>query len=264
MNEEGKNMNNYFDFTGKSTLITGAAGELGKALSEIFASNNSNLILTDMEERETELRQIADDLQKTHHIVAKIYMLDLRKGEEVKSLEKKLEENNVTIDILINNAGINIMQSAFMLSEEDWDNVVDTNMKGTFLMSQCAARMMAREKNNGIIVNISSQHGEVGNEKRAPYCASKAGIINLTRALAIEWARHNIRVNSVSPTFIINKQNEGILNSPQNTKTLLSNIPLGKYCTPSDVANAVLFLASAMADMITGHNLIVDGGYTAR
>ena len=153
--------------------------------------------------------------------------------------------------------------SEIVLSEDEWDKVVDINMKGTFLMSQGIAKFMIKN-NKGIIINIASQHGEVGNVKRAAYCASKAGIINMSRSLAIEWAKYNIRVNCVSPTFVIHDKNESYLKQPAVSKKLLKSIPLGSYCTPKDVADSVLFLASPMARLITGHNLLVDGGYTVQ
>jgi 2-deoxy-D-gluconate 3-dehydrogenase len=130
-------------------------------------------------------------------------------------------------------------------------------------MCQNIGRLMVTAR-TGSIVNIASQHGIVGNDMRAPYCASKAGVINLARELALEWAKYNIRVNCVSPTFVMTEKNKKMLTDNINFKKTLTSIPMGRYCTPLDVAQSVLFLSSPLASLITGHNLVVDGGYTIR
>lgn len=252
-----------FGCKNKNTIITGAAGQIGKVIAEVFAMQCSNLILVDINETKDSLQALAEQLSKEYGIEVNYYTVDLRVSSDVKGLAQILCEKFKCIDILVNNAGINKLVPALKVEEADWDDIVDTNMKGTFMMSQSIAKLMMKGK-EGAIINISSQHGEVGNENRAPYCASKAGIINLTRALSIEWAKYNIRVNCVSPTFVIHEKNESYLNDPTTSKKLLRSIPLGRYCTPIDVAKAVLFLSSPMAGMITGHNMIVDGGYTAQ
>lgn len=252
-----------FGCEGKNTIITGAAGEIGKVTAEVFALEHSNLILVDINETKNSLKELAARLSNEYSVEVSYYTADLRDSSDVQRLAQDLCEKFKFIDILINNAGINRLVPALKIREEDWDDVVDTNMKGTFMMSQSIAKLMMKGK-EGVIINISSQHGVVGNENRAPYCASKAGVINLTRALSIEWAKYNIRVNCVSPTFVIHDKNESYLNNPVISKKLLKSIPLGRYCKPFDVAKAILFLASPMAGMITGHNLVVDGGYTAK
>ena len=130
-------------------------------------------------------------------------------------------------------------------------------------MSQCIGKLMMEGK-GGAIVNIASQHGEVANLQRAPYCASKAGLINLTRALCLEWAEYGIRVNSVLPTFVLTEKNEQMLMQSGRYRTYMREIPLRRYATAEDVANAVLFFVSDRASMITGQALAVDGGYLAK
>lgn len=256
-------MNDCFNFTGKYSMITGAAGEIGKSIADAFARNGCNLILIDRKEKEDELGRLKECLLEKYHREISIITADIKEETSVNEINRIMKEQNMKIDFLINNAGINILSPAHMLEVSQWDCVVDTNLKGTFLMSQMAGRHMVLQGNGGVIINISSQHGEVGNVDRAPYCASKAGIINLSRALSIEWAKHGIRVNCVSPTFVIHEKNKEFLNRPAMLKKQLPLIPLGRYAVPEDVANAAVFLASPMANMITGHNLVVDGGYTA-
>lgn len=257
-------MKDYFNFSGKTCLITGAAGEIGKSITEIFAENGGKLILVDIGGNKKELHILADQMKLKYNVPVDRFEADIRKIDEIDQLEMFLKEQMLIIDVLVNNAGMNMIAPAHMIREEDWDTVMDTNLKGTFFVSQVVGRNMIASGKGGSIINISSQHGVIGNLNRAPYCASKAGIINLTRELSIEWAKHGIRVNSVSPTFVLHEKNKSVLNSSAMIRKELPLIPLGKYAVPEDVANAVLFLASPMAEMITGHNLLIDGGYTAK
>ena len=252
----------YFNFSDKTVLITGAAGVLGYHIAKGFASAGAGLVLVDLSLKKERLEEITEEFTEKFKNSFQFYTLDIRNEKEVLDLEYQLQRDDIQIDILVNNAGANIIKSALLMTGEEWDVVVDTNMKGTFLMSKHIGRTMLRTLSSGVIVNVSSQHGVVGNEDRTSYCASKAGIINLTRALAIEWARHSVRVNCVSPTFILSSKNQEVLNSPLNLKKFLKKIPLGRYCVPEDVTNGIMFLASPLAGMVTGHNLVIDGGYT--
>ena len=166
------------------------------------------------------------------------------------------------IDVLVNNAGVNIPRAALEITEADWDRVLDVNLKGLFFLSQRVAREMIGA-GGGKIVNIASQNGVVGYFKRAAYCSSKAGVVNLTRVLALEWAEHKILVNAVAPTFVLTPLTQSTFDDPVLREDLLKRIPLGRVGQPEDVAGAVVFLASPAADMITGHTLLVDGGWTA-
>jgi len=166
------------------------------------------------------------------------------------------------IDVLVNNAGVNIPVEALEVTEADWDGVLDVNLKGLFFMSQRVGREMKRT-GGGKVVNIASQNGLVAYYNRAAYCASKAGVVNLTRSLALEWAPLKINVNAVGPTYILTDLTKVTLEDPRYRDDILSRIPLGRVGQPEDVVGAVVFLASAAADMVTGHTLLVDGGWTA-
>lgn len=252
-----------FHFKGQYALITGAAGEIGRAISKLFGQAKCHLILVDLPSNKKRLEEFATRLREEYDITVLIKVLNLREVREIKQLIDEITSEVGRVDILINNAGVNRFMPAVQVKEEEWHEIVDTNLTATFFMSQGISRLMIKE-DGGAIINIASQHGVVGNDERAPYCASKAGIINLSKELAIEWARYNVRVNCVSPTFVITDKNEELLLKPINKRRLLGSIPLGRYCTPIDVAYCVMFLASPMSSMITGHNLLVDGGYTAR
>ena len=175
---------------------------------------------------------------------------------------KQTMEQMGRIDVLVNNAGVNIPCDALDFTEADWDAVLDVNLKGLFFLSQRTARRM-KETGGGKIVNIASQNGVVGYYKRAAYCSSKAGVVNLTRVLALEWARYGINVNAVGPTFILTPLTQSTFDDPVLREDLLKRIPIGRVGKPEDVVGAVVFLASPAADMITGHTLLVDGGWTA-
>ena len=183
----------------------------------------------------------------------------------LKSIERMVEkatERFGGIDILVNNAGINISKPALEVTEQDWDRVLAVNLKGVFFCSQAVARGMIRRK-SGKIVNIASQNGVIGYYNRAAYCSSKAGVVNLTRVLAIEWAEQNINVNAVGPTFVRTPLTEKLFQDESFSSEVLRRIPLGRLGKPEDVAGAVVFLSSPAADLITGHTLLVDGGWTA-
>jgi 2-deoxy-D-gluconate 3-dehydrogenase len=166
------------------------------------------------------------------------------------------------IDILVNNAGVNIPRPALEVGEEDWDRVLDTNLKGVFFLAQRTARVM-KDRGGGRIINMASQNGVVGYYNRAAYCSSKAGVVNLTRVLAIEWAPLGITVNAVGPTFVVTALTQSTWDDPGMREDLLKRIPLGRVGVPEDIVGAVVFLASPAASLITGHTLLVDGGWTA-
>jgi NAD(P)-dependent dehydrogenase (short-subunit alcohol dehydrogenase family) len=167
------------------------------------------------------------------------------------------------IDILINNAGINRPQPAEDVSEEAWDAVMNTNVKGLFFCAQAVGRVMIRQK-KGKIINVSSQAGEVGIAQRAAYCSSKGAVNQLTKVLALEWAEHHINVNAIGPTFIETPFTKPMFDKPGFRDFVVNKIPWGRVGKPEDVTGAVIYLASEAADLVTGHNLLRDGGWTAQ
>jgi len=168
------------------------------------------------------------------------------------------------VDVLVNNAGVNVPRGVFEVDEASWDAVVDTNLKGAFFASQAVAGHMVERGEGGRIVTVGSQAGIVGIEERSAYCASKGSVTNLTKALAIELAGHGITANVVAPTFVATELTRSTLENPVWRERVLSRIPMGRVGQVDDVAAAVLYLASPAAAMVTGHTLLVDGGWTAR
>ena len=234
----------------KKILITGATGGIGNSLVEKFNNLGSSIIASGTNEEK--LHQ----LKKTYPslIIEKFNLDDHEKIESfIESVSKKLNG----IDVLINNAGINLDNLAIRLSEENWKKVLDINLTATFLMCKFAIKKMLKKK-YGKIINITSIVGHTGNLGQSNYAASKAGIIAFSKSLATEYAKKNININCVSPGFIktemTNKINEDF------KKTLISKIPSGGLGTGEDISNCVAFLASDMADYIHGETIHVNGG----
>ncbi|WP_342387872.1 SDR family NAD(P)-dependent oxidoreductase [Salinicoccus bachuensis] len=250
----------YFkDLAGQKVLVTGGSKGLGRDIAMRFAECGATVTITgrnekDLSETTKELQDMTTDCS---YIVA-----DMQDVQSVYEMVDEAESRMKGIDVLVNNAGVNILQDAFDVTEEDWDKVLDTNLKGVFFCSQRAGRYMA-EQGRGRVINIVSQMAFVGYIKRAAYSSSKGGAVQLTKALAIEWADKNIKVNAVAPTFVKTALTEKFLEDEDFYRDVLSRIPLGKIAEPSDVSGAVLFLASDMANFITGETIKVDGGWTA-
>jgi 2-deoxy-D-gluconate 3-dehydrogenase len=242
-------------------IVTGAGSGIGKAVAAAVAEAGADCVPTELPGRMAALEPVCDAIRETGHRALSL-PLCLPDMSSIDSLIVKVIEEMGRVDILVNNAGVNIPRDALELSEEDWDGVLDVNLKGLFFLSQRVAREMIKS-GGGKIVNMASQNGVVGYYKRAAYCSSKAGVVNLTRVLAIEWAEHKINVNAVGPTFIVTPLTQSTFDDPGLRKDLLKRIPLGRVGQPEDVVGAVVFLASPAADLITGHTLLVDGGWTA-
>lgn len=168
------------------------------------------------------------------------------------------------VDILVNNAGTNVPEPFLEVSEDNLDRMLAVNVKGVFLVAQAAARCMVERGEGGSIINISSQMGHVGAPRRTVYCATKHAVEGLTKAMAVELAPHNVRVNSVAPTFVETPMTKPLLEDETLREDTLSRIPLGRLWRVEDVTGAVLFLASPAAGLITGASLLVDGGWTAQ
>ncbi len=242
-------------------LVTGAGSGIGRAIALAVAEVGADVAVCEVPKKIGMLDEVCDavvDLGQRALPLA----LELPDQESIDAAVSRVIDAYGRVDILVNNAGVNIPRDALEVTEADWDGVLDVNLKGLFFMSQRVARSMI-EMGGGKIVNIASQNGVVGYYKRAAYCSSKAGVVNLTRVLAVEWAPYQITVNAVGPTFILTPLTQSTFDNEALREDLLSRIPLGRVGQPEDVVGAVVFLASPAADLITGHTLLVDGGWTA-
>lgn len=242
------------DLNGKVAIVTGAARGIGQAIAELLATADADIAICDLKEE-----WLTETAQKVTAKNRKVLPLevDVSKADDVEKAVAKVIETYGHVDILINNAGITRDNLLVRMSEEDWDAVISVNLKGTFLFTKAVARPMIKQR-NGVIVNIASIIGLIGNVGQCNYAASKAGIIALTKATARELASKYIRVNAIAPGFIETKMTEGL---PEETrKKMIENIPLARLGKPTDIANAVLFLSSDVSSYITGHVLTVSGG----
>jgi len=245
----------------KVVVVTGAGSGIGRAIAIAAAEAGADCVPCELPEKISDLEEVCEQIRGLGRKAVPL-PLALPNLDSIDAMVEKAVEEMGRIDVLVNNAGVNIPRDALEVSEADWDRVMDVNLKGLFFMSQRAARKMVTT-GGGKIVNIASQNGVIGYYKRAAYCSSKAGVVNLTRVLALEWAEHKINVNTVGPTFILTPLTQSTFDDPVLREDLLSRIPLGRVGQPEDVVGSVVFLASPAADMITGHTLLVDGGWTA-
>ena len=247
---------------GKVALVTGTGTGIGQASALALAEAGATLVVTELPDRLAAAEATAEQVRQEHGAEVLAVPLDLMRLDTIQGCVEAATARFGRIDVLVNNAGINIPKLALDVTEADWDRVVDVNLKGTFFMSQAVGRGMI-ERGEGKIINISSQMGVVGYWKRAAYCSSKAGVVNLTRVLAFEWAQHGIRVNCIGPTFLETPLTAPMFEDQAFREDVLGRIPLGRIGKPEDIVGAVVFLASPASDMVTGHTLLVDGGWTA-
>ena len=247
--------------SGKTALVTGAGSGLGRSIALALAEAGADVAITELASRVENARTVAASIRSLGR-KALVVKLDVTSVKNIERAVAEVIKAFSRIDILVNNAGINIPRRALDVTEDDWDRILAVNLKGVFFCAQAVGRQMVRQ-GSGKIINMASQNGVVGYHDRAAYCSSKAGVVNLTRVLAIEWAQYQINVNAVAPTFVLTPLTEKMFANRAFSSEIHRRIPLGRLGTPQDVVGAVVFLASAAADLITGHTLLVDGGWTA-
>ena len=250
-----------FDLSGQLALVTGAARGLGRAISLALAKAGADVALG--------LRDIKSDGNLASEIEALgrralTLQMDVSHGDQIRSAISDCLGEFGRLDILVNNAGVAPENLAENVREEDFDYTLAVNLKGTFFACQAAGRVMIQQK-GGRIINMSSQAGFAALPTESIYCMTKAGIAHLTKCLAVEWGKYNINVNAVAPTFIHTPGTEPALSDPGFRADVVERIAaLHRIGEPMEVAGAVVFLASPAASLITGHTLLIDGGWTAR
>jgi 3-oxoacyl-[acyl-carrier protein] reductase len=236
-------------------IVTGATRGIGRAIAVQLATDGFNIVVNYRGDEEP-AKALVDELQ-SHGVEARAIRADITNADEVAGLIEGTIAAFGKLDVLINNAGITRDMLLMRMSEEDWDAVLTTNLKGAFLCSKAAIRPMIRQR-SGSIVNLTSVIGLVGNAGQANYAAAKAGLVGFTKSLAKEVGSRGITVNAVAPGFIETRLTDVL--SDEIKELSIKQIPLGRFGTPEDVAEAVSFLVSPAARYITGHTLSVDGG----
>jgi NAD(P)-dependent dehydrogenase (short-subunit alcohol dehydrogenase family) len=260
----GKAMTSVLDrfrLDDRVALVTGGARGLGKVISEALAMAGAQVVLTS---RSLDQAQgMAGSLKKLHGTEALGLSADVTRHVDVEALLARTLDRFGRLDILVNNAGVNIRGAIEELAEEDWDLVLDTNLKGPWLCCRAAAGPMKRQK-WGRVINVSSMMGEISMPNRTPYASSKGGVTLLTKTLALEWASHGINVNALCPGPFATEINTPLLNDPAVRAQMQANVPLGRWGDPVEIGPAAVFLASEASSFMTGATLFIDGGYTAR
>lgn len=249
---------NLLDLTGKVAVVTGGSRGIGRQIALDYAEQGADIIIVgrNMEKCEETAHEVSLLNRKAIPVTA-----DISKISEIESIFSTCKNVFGKLDILVNNAGANSTNPAVKVTEEEWDSIFNINLKGLFFCSQKAAEIMISQK-SGKIINISSIGGSRAYRNIAPYGASKAAVMHLTRSLANEWARYNIQVNSVAPGLIATDINKEDLANPDALDRMLKMIPQRRLGDVKDISNMALYLASRASDYITGQTYYVDGGKT--
>jgi NAD(P)-dependent dehydrogenase (short-subunit alcohol dehydrogenase family) len=248
-----------FSLTDRIAIVTGASKGIGHATALALAHAGADVVVTSRSKDRAEpvSAEIREMGRESLPLELEITSLD-----SIDAMVAATKECFGRIDILVNNAGTNIREPALEVTEEHWDRVVDTNLKGSFFCAQRVGRVMVGQT-SGKIINIASQMGLVGGRQRAAYCSSKGGVVQMTKVLAIEWATYGINVNAIAPTFVMTPLTAPMFEDLEFYADVVSRMPLGRVGDPEDVVGAVIYLASPASDLVTGHTLLVDGGWTA-
>lgn len=247
-----------FSMKDKIVAITGASRGIGRGLATYFAEQGAHVVA--LARNVGQLETLSAEITKKGGTCS-FYALDVRNVASIQSVFDSIVAELGRIDILINNAGMGKPIPAIDITEDDWDEMMSLNMKGTFFCAQAAARHMLPQQ-YGRIVNISSQAAVIAIDGEAIYCSSKGGINQLTKVLALEWSKHGVTVNAVGPTFTYTPGTAERLDNPEFRAGVLANIPRGRIGSIEDIATAVQFLAADSSDMVNGAFLLTDGGWT--
>ncbi len=241
------------DFTNKNVLVTGASRGIGKAIAEAFSQCGANLIL--VARNKGRLEVVAQKVKAREFFCA-----DVSSYSEMEEVYSKVKEKYGFLDVVVNNAGISPhFRSFHKTPESDWDEIIGVNLKGVLNNAKLSFELLKKGR-DPVLINVASVVGLAGAQKIAVYCATKAAVVNFTKALSIEWASYSIRVVGICPGYVKTDMTKGIFSKDDLRNQLLSMIPMRRFADPPEIANVVLFAASSLASYITGSCIIVDGG----
>ena len=244
-----------FSLKGMRALVTGGGSGIGAAICDAFAAKGARVAVVDLNAVAAEAKAKAIGGQATS------YGCDVSNPASVQATADSVLAAFGGVDILVNSAGVVFLAPAEELPLDYWDKTIAVNLKGTFLMSQTVGKAMIAAGRGGKIINLASQAGTVAIDQHVAYCASKFGVVGLSKVLAAEWGKHRICVNTISPTVVLTELGKKAWDNPKG-EALKTRIPSGRFALPEEIAAAAVFLASSGADMINGADLLVDGGYT--
>ena len=249
-----------FRLDGQVVLVTGASKGIGWDLAKAMAHAGASVAVAAQDQES--LERLADEIRSDGGAALAVE-LDVRDVEQISTVFEDVRRRLGSLDVLVNNAGLGANHPAEDITESDWDEMMDVNLRGLFFACQAAGRIML-EQGQGRIINMSSQAGVVGIREHAVYSASKGGVNLLTKVLALEWSSRGVTVNAVAPTFIYTPGTAERLDQPEYLAGVLDRLPIGRVGTTTDVASAVLYLASPAGGLVSGHVLVVDGAWTAQ
>ena len=247
-----------FDLSGRTALITGSARGIGYALAEGLAAAGAQVIINGRSQAGVD-KAVAALAAKGLRVLGAAF--DVADPEAVVAAFRQFDSQGLAIDILVNNAGIQHRQPMLELDVKDWQRVLDTNLTAAFQVGKEAARRMIARGRGGKIINIGSLSSEAARATVAPYAVAKGGIKLLSRAMAAEWARHDIQANTIGPGYILTEMNEALVNDPQFDAWVKASNPAQRWGTPQELVGAAIFLASAASNYVNGQIIYVDGGW---
>jgi NAD(P)-dependent dehydrogenase (short-subunit alcohol dehydrogenase family) len=251
-----------FGLTGKTAVITGAANGIGEAIAHMFARKGASVVLVDKSEKALEVAgAISKRGAEAGYGAAACVIADVTRAELYDGIIKKAVDAYGGIDILINCAGVALLDDAESLAEEYWDQTMDVNLKAAFMLSQAIGRHMIRNGGGGKIINIASQASAIALDRHVAYCASKAGLVSVTQVLAAEWAEYGINVNAISPTVVLTELGKKAW-AGEKGESMKKLIPANRFGYPDEIAACAAYLASDAANLVTGANIVIDGGFT--